>query len=286
MLAVEERTEVRIWPIDALRPSEHNPRGPVSPDDQAVRDLADSILEHGILQPLVCTPDGEVLIGHRRLAASKLAGLQTVPVIVRPVANYGEIVEIQLVENLQRADLSPMQEARAYYQLQEMGLSNAQIATRTGVKQARITYRLQLLQLDARLQDLVDSGDLPIASAQYLVRVTDHDLQRKIGLLAIKRHWTSSRVDEIIERELAEAARDKKPQTKLPNAVRFAPGSLTRRAAQERLRQMSDVRATYYTLADVMRQACEGDCGVERDGICAECPLLLMVGRLLARREQ
>lgn len=280
--ALPQLDTVSYLSIDDLRPHPQNPRGKVDPE--SVQELADSIREQGLLQPLLATDDGVVVAGHRRLAAARVAGLRVVPVIVRELS-MREQVEIMCVENCQRSDLTPVQEAKAYLQLRDLGLSNAQIATRTGVKQARITYRLQLLQLDPRLQELVDTGDLPMACGQHLCRVTDRELQRKLGLMAVRRHWTADQTDAMIEREMSDVARVKK-QGKQPNAVRFAPGKVTRRAALEQLRAVAESRATYNVIAEAMRQACEGDCGVEKDLLCAECPLLLMVGRLLARREQ
>jgi ParB/RepB/Spo0J family partition protein len=122
------------WPIARLRPHPLNPRGELNAAD--VDDLVASILAHteqgGILQPLLVTPDGTVVAGHRRLAAARRAGLVDVPVVVRELTPT-EQLELQLVENLQRADLSPIQEGRAYQHLVETGATLASIARAVGV---------------------------------------------------------------------------------------------------------------------------------------------------------
>lgn len=267
------------WPISQLRENPANPRGSVSPD--TVTELADSIRAQGVLQPLLITPDGVVVAGHRRLAAARLAGLTSVPVVVRDFTEQ-EALSAMLAENIEREDLSPMQEARAFQQLRELGLSNAQIATRTGVLVSRVTYRLPLLQLDERLQELVDMGELPIDHARHLCRVLDKEAQRKLGLLALRRHWTAARLDQIIEEELSSVARTKRPG-KQPAAARFRPGSLTRKAAVEQLRSWSATKFSGLQIAETMQTACQSDCGMsDRGSLCPECPLLLFVGRLLA----
>src|SRR5439155_12028483 len=106
------------WPTSRLRPHPLNPRGELNPAD--VAELCASIVAHaaqgGILQPLLVTPDGTVVAGHRRLAAARRLGLMDLPVIVRSLTPIEEL-EIQLVENLQRSDLTPLEEARAYHHL-------------------------------------------------------------------------------------------------------------------------------------------------------------------------
>src|SRR5438132_10566410 len=126
-------TETR--PIDCLRPNPLNPRGELHP--AGLQELADSIRAQGVLQPLLVTPAGVVVAGHRRLAAARLAGLSDVPVVARDLDRVQQ-QEIMLVENLQRQDLSPVEEARAYRRLLDAGHTIAQLARRTGVPSARI----------------------------------------------------------------------------------------------------------------------------------------------------
>ena len=176
------------WPIARLRPHPLNPRGELHAAD--VDDLVASILAHteqgGILQPLLVTPDGTVVAGHRRLAAARRAGLVDVPVLVRQLTAT-EQLQLQLVENLQRADLTPIQEGRAYQHLVDTGASLASIARAVGVSANRVRERLALLDLDASVQGQVHRGELPLNVAALLRPVHDPARQRRLARLAVRR---------------------------------------------------------------------------------------------------
>ena len=159
-----------VWPIERLRPHHRNPRGAIDP--ASVLELAESIREAGILAPLVITPDGMVIAGHRRLVAAKLVGLNFVPVIVRDLDPTEQLL-VLTIENLQRADLSPLAEARGFRALLDEGLTVADIARRTGIGRSRIDTSLRLLDLDAETAALADRGDLPAGAIPYLARVVD-----------------------------------------------------------------------------------------------------------------
>ena len=136
-------------------------------------ELAASIRANGILQPLVVEDvagDFLIIAGHRRLAAAKRAGLTHVPCLVRPTAEDSRNTARMLVENIQRADLHPLDEARAYEQLLADGWTRQQVAAATGVKLARISARLDLLHLPADAQAMVRTGTLPIGQATGLAR--------------------------------------------------------------------------------------------------------------------
>ena len=135
--------------IHLLRPNPLNPRGELDP--AGLDELADSMRAQGVLQPLLVTPGGLVVAGHRRLAAARQAGLTEVPVMVRDLSPAQQ-QEIMLVENLQRQDLSPVEEARGYRRILDEGHTGAQLARRIGVPTARINARLLLLKLDEQVQ--------------------------------------------------------------------------------------------------------------------------------------
>src|SRR6266581_3409769 len=161
-------TETR--PVNDLRPNPLNPRGELHV--AGLDELADSIRAQGVLQPLLVTPGGVVVAGHRRLAAARLAGLSEVPVVVRDLDAVQQ-QEIMLVENLQRQDLSAVEEARAYRRLLDDGHTTAQLARRVGVPAARINGRLVLLRLDEQVQWMFHRADLPLTLAPVLCKVTD-----------------------------------------------------------------------------------------------------------------
>jgi ParB family chromosome partitioning protein len=130
-------------------------------------DLAASIRVHGILQPIVISPDHVVLAGHRRLAAARLARLDMVPVTVRPDA---DALEVMLVENCQRSDLTAIEKAEAMGTLRQRGMIASQIATRTGLAVSTISYYLSLLDLDEGTRDRVARGTVKVGDAMAAVR--------------------------------------------------------------------------------------------------------------------
>jgi ParB family chromosome partitioning protein len=150
-------------PVDRLRPNPRQPRH--SFDDQSLEELATSIRQHGVLQPLLVSedpPHGYVLItGERRWRAARLAGLTTVPAVIRERVEDNEQLELALVENLQRRDLTPLEESRAFDHLRSsLGLSQHEIAARVGMDRSTVANSLRLLKLPAEVQEMVEIGEL------------------------------------------------------------------------------------------------------------------------------
>ena len=155
-----------------IRPNPHNPRRAF--DDEALAELAESIKAHGILQPLVLTPGPDntylIVAGERRFRAAKLAGLTFVPAVVRELS-HKEQLEIMLCENLQRADLDPIEEARGIRQLLgECDMTQAELAQRIGKSQPWVANRLRLLRLPESVLKQVESGELSPGHAQILLK--------------------------------------------------------------------------------------------------------------------
>ena len=154
---------VTALPIARLRPNRMQPRTRF--DEAQLEELAESIRAQGIVQPLVVTPaaDGlfDIIAGERRWRAARRAGLESVPVVVRTVADDRELLELALVENLQRSDLDPMEEAEAYQALQEtFGLTQEEVAVRVGKSRTAVTNALRLLKLPEEVQSLLRDGRL------------------------------------------------------------------------------------------------------------------------------
>jgi len=146
--------------VDSILPNPRQPRDQFDPKD--LEELAASIREHGILQPLIISPGaGEkytLVAGERRLQAAKLIGLRTVPVILRQV-NDRELIELALIENIQRAELNPLEEAEAYRQLNEdFGLSHEEISLRVGKSRPSISNTLRLLNLSSAVKQALVEG--------------------------------------------------------------------------------------------------------------------------------
>lgn len=158
-------------PIDRIRPNPHQPR--VHFDPAALEELRDSIRRHGILQPLVVRPaaDGYHLVaGERRWRAAKLAGLSTVPAVVRTDIGDDQLLELALVENVQREDLDAIEKARGYRRMIEaLGLTQEQVAEKVGLRRATVANHLRLLDLPPEAQEAVSRGLISMGHARALI---------------------------------------------------------------------------------------------------------------------
>ena len=169
--------------INEIEPNPDQPRNQF--DEDSLQELADSIQQYGVLQPLlVKKKDGyyEIIAGERRWRAAKIAGVDKVPVIVRDI-DENEIVEIALIENIQREDLSPIEEALAYQRLmKEHHLKQDQSAEKVSKSRAAITNSLRLLKLDPRVQDMLEEEMISTGHARALLAIHDGDLQYEIAV--------------------------------------------------------------------------------------------------------
>ena len=210
--------------------------GPMQPrtnfDEAALESLAESIKTHGIVQPLLVRRHGdgfELIAGERRWRAAKMAGLTRVPVLVKEVANE-HLLEIALIENIQREDLNPIEEAQAYKRLVDnVGLTQEALATRVGRDRSYITNYLRLLKLPPDLQQLVIEGRLSTGHARTILGLSHADLQRRLARRVIE-DGLSVRATEIL---VQKATADRPAR-----AVRAAQaGDPNIRAAETKLRR-------------------------------------------------
>ena len=166
----EVRPGVLEVPVDQIRPNPRQPRAAMQEDQ--LQELADSIREHGVIQPLLVSFDGEnyqLVAGERRLVAAKLAGLEMVPAVVRD-ANEQTSLELALVENLQRSDLGPLEAAEGYRQLiDDFGLSHEEVASQIGKSRATVSNTLRLLRLSASVRKALESGQISEGHARALL---------------------------------------------------------------------------------------------------------------------
>jgi ParB family chromosome partitioning protein len=167
-------------PIDRLRANPEQPRRIF--DDDALAELAGSIRQHGVLQPLLVSEEGSgtyvVVAGERRWRAARVAGLKTVPAVIRERLDARDELALALVENLQRRDLSALEEARAFEHLRsEHGLSQAEIATQVGMSRSAVANSLRLLRLPEKIQELVESGRLSGGHGRALLALSDDESQ-------------------------------------------------------------------------------------------------------------
>lgn len=207
--------------------------GPMQPrthfDEGSLEGLADSIRAHGIVQPLLVRRQGdryELIAGERRWRAARLAGLSRVPVVVKEVPDQ-DLLEIALIENIQRENLNPIEEAQAYRRLIEnVGLTQEALATRVGRDRSYITNYLRLLKLPDDLQQLVVEGRLSTGHARTILGLAHVDLQRKIARQVID-GALSVRATEHLVRKAVEGSPAKTASTVDPN-IRAAETKLRR----------------------------------------------------------
>lgn len=176
-------------PISALKPNPSQPRR--SFRAASLAELADSIRKRGVLQPVLVEAAGEgswvIVAGERRVRAARLAGLERVPVIVRTFSPE-ERLEIALIENLQRDDLTPIEEAKAFRQLMETrGLTQEQVAAKVGKDRTTVTNSLRLLKLSEKIQDAVDRGEVSAGHARALLAVVNPADQQALFDRVVKR---------------------------------------------------------------------------------------------------
>jgi len=197
--------------VSIIDPNPDQPRTEFEP--QALNDLADSLRLHGLLQPILVRPAGEryfVIAGERRLRAAKIAGLTAIKCIVQ-VCSDQEMAERALIENIQRADLSPVEEGLAYERLiNEYGLSQEQVAQRVGKARTTVTNLLRVIQLPEAVLDLLRSNLISLGHAKVLLGVKDTSLQVLTAQKAAKEQLSVRDTENLINR-LTEKVEKEKP---------------------------------------------------------------------------
>lgn len=198
--------------LDEISPNPRQPRSEFDPDK--LRELADSIVEHGILQPLIVMPTGDgagyqIIIGERRWQAARLAGLETVPAVVRQVTDQDQLV-IALIENLQRTDLNPLEAADGYKQLaDEFDLSHEAIAMRVGKSRTSISNSLRLLKLSAGVREALQKEQISEGHARALLGLSTAQAQTAALQTVINRDLNVRQTEELV-RKLSGGRRKKR----------------------------------------------------------------------------
>jgi ParB family chromosome partitioning protein len=185
--AVDSRDHVQRVPLDRIVPCPFQPRKDFP--EESLRELADSIREQGIVQPLIVREQNghlELIAGERRWRAAQLAHLGEVPVIVRPASDL-EVLELALIENLQRENLNPIEEAQGYARLlEQFHLTQEDIATKVGKSRAAVANALRLLKLTTELQAFVRDGRLSVGHAKVILGLADEKQQRLAAARVLK----------------------------------------------------------------------------------------------------
>ena len=221
--------------INVIERSKFQPRTEF--DTEHLKELADSIKQRGVIQPLLVRPhrgaDGamkyELIAGERRWRAAREAGLKTIPAIVRQASDE-EVLEMALVENLHREDLNPIEEARAYEQLAtHFKLTQEQIAEKVGRNRATVANAIRLLALPSEVQSWLANGKLSVGHAKAILGLTIADEQRLVAERVLRRNLTVRETEQLVEHL--------KGETKVRGAATPSAKSAHVSAIEERLRQ-------------------------------------------------
>ncbi len=200
----------QMIPLREIEPNAGQPRKDF--DEASLKELADSIRQYGVIEPILVQKKGkgyEIIAGERRWRAARLAGLKKIPVLIREYSDR-EVMEISLIENLQREDLNPMEEAMAYHRLMtDFNLKQKDIAEKVSKNHSTIANAIRLLRLDPRVQALVAQGKLSAGQARPLLGLEDADIQY-LAAEKIAEHQMSAREVERYVKQLSAPPKPKK----------------------------------------------------------------------------
>lgn len=198
--------------IHKIEPNREQPRKKF--EEESLNELADSIRQYGVLQPLLVQKKEDyyaIIAGERRWRAARLAGLKEVPVWIKELSRQ-ESMEIALIENIQREDLNPVEEAQAYQMLiQEFGLKHEEVADRVSKSRAAITNSMRLLKLDEVVLNMLVYGELTQGHARALLALTDPEAQKKAAQIIVEKNL-SVRDTEKLVKTMNEPRTEKKPE--------------------------------------------------------------------------
>ena len=215
---VSRETLVKLTDID---PNKSQPRSQF--DEDTLQELADSIKQYGIIQPLIVQKKGrrfEIIAGERRWRAARLAGLKEVPVLVKEYAPE-EIFAVALIENIQRQDLNPIEEATAYQRLiQEYNLKQDEVAEKVAKNRVTITNSMRLLKLDSRVQQMLIDEKISGGHARALLPITDAEMQVTTAIKVFDERLSVRETEKLVKKMLEGTRKEENPekqQEKLQN---------------------------------------------------------------------
>lgn len=209
----QENDVIRSLPIGSVDNNPGQPRK--SFDEEKLNELAESIKQHGIVQPLIVMRNGErytIIAGERRFRAARIAGLEEVPAIVRDMDGK-EVMEIALIENIQRENLNPIEEAAAIrFLMNEHDLTQEEVAKRLSKSRPAIANSVRLLQLPDSVQNKLREGKLQPGHARVLAAITDEELLEKTAEKCAENGWSVRETEEQVKKAMTLAELHKRPR--------------------------------------------------------------------------
>ena len=212
---MDEKGRILMLKLDLVQPNKEQPRKTF--DEDKINELAESIKNYGVLQPLLVQKNDsfyEIIAGERRWRAAKAAGLKEVPAVLKEYSKQ-EAMEISLIENVQRADLNPIEEALGYKQLiDEFGLTQEEIAVRVAKSRTVITNTMRLLKLDEQIQNMLVQGVITSGHARALLSLEDIQMQLKAAKEILDKKLSVRETERLVKRLQKEASGEKKEEKK------------------------------------------------------------------------
>jgi len=227
---LEEGEQVSDVPVNQIRPNPYQPRKEFEPE--ALKELTDSVKEHGIIQPLIVRKSikgYELVAGERRLRAAKEAGLAKVPVVVKAYTDQ-QIMEIALIENLQRENLNPIEEAEGYQKLLDYcSYTQEELSKKIGKSRPHVTNLLRLLQLPVKIREYVSQNKLSMGHARALIPVQNEDVQLQLANDVVAKELSVRQLEEMVKQlNVSRETKKKKSVKKEPIFVQFEERLRTR----------------------------------------------------------
>jgi len=212
-LNISEDDKVVEIPLEQLRPNPYQPRKTFN--EESINELAASIKEHGVIQPIIVRSvlkGYEIIAGERRFRASQVLGLKTIPAVVKSFTDQ-QVMEIALIENLQREDLNALEIAVAYDSLiKQFSLTQEELSAKVGKSRSHIANFLRLLQLPDEIKKYVSRGTLSMGHARAIAGIKDKKIQVELAEKTIKEQWSVRQLEEMVKK--AEESSMKKTETK------------------------------------------------------------------------
>lgn len=206
---MQKDLKIETIAVELVKPNPYQPRKVFS--DDALHELANSILEHGLMQPITVREIGgfyELIAGERRLKASKLAGLETIPAVIVEVTTKDSAV-LALIENLQRENLNFLEESQAYYTImQDYGYTQQELANTLGKNQSTIANKLRILKLSPKIQKIIVENNLTERHARALLKLPSEEHQVTILEKVIKQELNVKRTEQLIEQMLVDITKE------------------------------------------------------------------------------
>ncbi|WP_409176470.1 ParB/RepB/Spo0J family partition protein [Brevibacillus fortis] len=255
---IEEGEQVKEVSINEIRPNPYQPRKEF--EQSAIEELAQSIKEHGIIQPLIVRKSikgYELVAGERRLRAAKVAGLKEVPVVVKAYTDQ-QLMEIALIENLQRENLNPLEEAEAYDKLISYhDYTQEQLAQKIGKSRPHVANMLRLLQLPEKIRKMVSAAELSMGHSRALLGVTDKKVQQQLANDVVEKGLSVRQLEELVKQlNVSRETKKKKPAKNEPVLIEMEERLRSRFGTSVKIKKGSKrgkIEIDFYSQEDLER---------------------------------